>query len=86
MKNYIKLKGDVTLVNKDELIESEVKYQEPKQETLEEAAKNYFNNFTKRKEEFAFIDGAKWQQEQEKKKIIIDETLVIKTFPIKIKL
>jgi hypothetical protein len=37
---------------------------ELKQETLEEVAENYFNNFTKRKEEFAFIDGAKWQQEQ----------------------
>lgn len=33
---------------------------------LEEVAENYFNNFTKRKEEFAFIDGAKWQQEQAK--------------------
>jgi hypothetical protein len=30
--------------------------------------------------------GVKWQQEQDKKKIIIDETLVIKTIPIKIKL
>ena len=33
-------------------------------ETLEEVAENYFNNFTKRKEEFAFIDGAKWQAER----------------------
>jgi hypothetical protein len=39
-----------------------------KQETLEEVAENYFNNFTKRKEKFAFIDGAKWQQEQNKNK------------------
>ena len=38
--------------------------EEPKQETLEEAAKKYFNNFDKRKEEFAFIDGAKWQAER----------------------
>jgi hypothetical protein len=35
-----------------------------KKETLEEVAKKYYNNFTKRKEEFAFIAGAKWQQER----------------------
>jgi hypothetical protein len=33
-------------------------------EALEKTAKNYYNNFEKRKEEFAFIDGAKWQQER----------------------
>jgi hypothetical protein len=32
MKNYIKLNGNIILVNKDELIETEVKYQEPKQD------------------------------------------------------
>lgn len=30
-------------------------------ETLEEAAKKYFNNFDKR---FGFIEGAKWQEQQ----------------------
>ena len=33
-------------------------------ETLEEVAQKYYNNYNKRKEEFAFIDGAKWQQER----------------------
>jgi hypothetical protein len=62
-------------------------------ETIEQAAKyyahNYFvmqetNNYKALKQ--GFEAGAKWQQEQDKKKIIIDETLVIKTIPIKIKL
>jgi hypothetical protein len=47
-----------------------------KQETLEEVAENYFNNFTKRKEEFAFIDGAKWQQEQDNKEAKILENIL----------
>ena len=46
------------------------------QETLEEVAENYFNNFTKRKEEFAFIDGAKWQQEQDNKEAKILENIL----------
>ena len=29
---------------------------------LQHYAKKYYNNFDKRKEEFAFIDGAKWQK------------------------
>jgi len=33
-------------------------------ETLEEVAKKYYNNYDKRKVEFAFIDGAKWQQKR----------------------
>ena len=47
-----------TKANKKRLLE------EPKQETLEEAASKYYNNFEKRKEEFAFIDGAKWQEQK----------------------
>ena len=31
---------------------------------LQHYAKKYYNNFDKRKEEFAFLDGAKWQAER----------------------
>jgi hypothetical protein len=61
--------------------------EEPK-ETLEEA--ETISDFIKRvsksaNESVGIVKGAKWQQEQDKNKIIIDETLVIKTIPIKIK-
>ena len=43
-----------------------------KQETLEEAAVKYSNNFTEDEGKFAiedFINGAKWQQEQDAEEI-----------------
>ena len=43
-----------------------------KKETLEEAAVKYSNNFTEDEGKFAiedFINGAKWQQEQDEKEI-----------------
>jgi hypothetical protein len=79
MKNNIKLKGDVTLVNKHELIETEVKYQELQQEILEEAfecfkkeypiLKNYNLHHLLQVARF----GAKWQQEQDKNKYSEEE-------------
>ena len=41
--------------------------EEPKQETLEEVAERFVNNFTEDENKFAiedFIAGAKWQQER----------------------
>ncbi len=41
--------------------------EDPKQETLEEAAEKYVKNFAmsvKSAREIGFIDGAKWQQER----------------------
>jgi hypothetical protein len=43
-----------------------------KQETLEEAAEKYSNNFTEDEGKFAiedFINGAKWQQEHDAEEI-----------------
>ena len=89
MENYIKLKGDVTLVNKDEFIENEVKYVEPQQKkeigitvtlvgkkrTLKEIANEYkFLNKTK-----GFILVAKFQQEQDKKMYSEEEVEIIIT-------
>ena len=45
-------------------------------ETLEEVAKKYYNNYDKRKVEFAFIDGAKWQQERSFTLEQIDELFI----------
>jgi hypothetical protein len=46
--------------------------EEPKQETLEEAAERFteiwFNNYSLTKE--LFIEGAKWQQEKDKKELL----------------
>lgn len=41
--------------------------EEPKQETLEEVAKNYSKGWGEYDDKKAFIEGAKWQQEQYKK-------------------
>jgi uncharacterized protein with PIN domain len=47
--------------------------QEPKQETLEEVAKNYSKGWGEYDDKKAFIEGAKWQQEQDKNKYSEEE-------------
>jgi hypothetical protein len=47
--------------------------QEPKQETLEEVAKNYSKGWGEYDDKKAFIEGAKWQQEQDKKMYSLDD-------------
>lgn len=52
----------------------EMQQEEPKQETLEEVAKKiYGSDESKDVEYYAFINGAKWQQEQDKKRYSEEE-------------
>jgi len=51
--------------------------QEPKQETLEEVAKNYSKGWGEYDDKKAFIEGAKWQQEQDKNKYSEEEVINI---------
>ena len=46
-----------------------------KQETLEEVAKNYLKGWGEYDDKKAFIAGAKWQQEQDKKMFSEEEVL-----------
>jgi stress response protein YsnF len=48
-----------------------------KQETLEEVAKNYLKGWGEYDDKKAFIAGAKWQQEQDKKMYSYEEMLDI---------
>jgi len=49
-------------------------YEEPKQETLEEAAYNYAVTKTNRTSHLiGFREGAKWQKEQDKNKYSLDD-------------
>ena len=58
-------KHKVEVLSKEEILANRSNAYEfidfDKQETLEEVAKKYFNNFDKR---FGFLEGAKWQQER----------------------
>jgi hypothetical protein len=44
------------------------KKEEPKQETLEEAAEKEYSTIHEQYQYDAFVNGAKWQQEQDKNK------------------
>jgi hypothetical protein len=69
----------VEYVGDDCYYEIIIPQEEPKQETLEEVAENHVNKFYttyafKKVLESLFVEGAKWQQEQDRWKTVYEET------------
>ena len=64
-----KIKKDTHSQSPEDVWEIIIPKEEPKQETLEEAAENYAEEYKGEEQDpwFDFMEGAKWQQEQDKK-------------------
>jgi hypothetical protein len=73
------MKHEFKVIPKEEILSNRSNAYEfinfDKQETLEEAAKNYSKGWGEYDDKKAFIAGVKWQQEQDKNKFSEEEVL-----------